>query len=195
MANRSYIYAIKDSKPISLGECPYFIPYAYMILAAYENETIESYLYDKLVGIRANFNRGKDALIYLIDYLVETKAMDDPEIFEEQVDATKKFIAKIDANFTLLENGEIYALYQNKEGEYLDGPGLERVNSYACEDYKWIGEDIEFIKKLKLTPLQFFNCKDEAFLKQYKWVFDLKSNWKKEFGLDSWRNILYYQFE
>ncbi len=166
-----------------------------MILAAHENETIDSYLYDKSIGIKSDFNKGKDALIYLIEFLAESKAMAEPEGFEEQVRATKEFLAKIDANFTLLENGEIYALYQNKEGEYLDGPGLERVNSFACEDYKWHGEDIDYIKEMKITPLQFFNYKDELFLKQFQWVFDLRSNWKKILGLDSWRDILYYQFQ
>ena len=195
MANRSYIYAFNDSKPVSLGEYPYFIPYAFRILAAYGNETIESYLYDKVVGIKADFQKGRDALFYLLDYLIESGAMDEPELYKKQVDATKMFINKIDAKFTLLENGEIYALYKNEDDKYLDGPGLEKANTYACEDYKWIGEDIDFIKEMKITPLQFFNYDDESFLKQYKWVFDLRSGWKEEFGLDSWRDILYYQFK
>ena len=195
MANRSYIYGLKENnKPKSIGEYPYFIPYAYRILAAYENKVVESQLYDKTVGIIADFNKGKKALYYLLDYLIESQAMESHNLFVEQVALTKIFLDKIDAHQTLLENGEIYALYTNKTGEYLDGPGLERVNTFACEDYKWIGEDIDFIVEMKIKPHQFFNYKDESFLERYKWIFDLRSNWEKELGLDSWRDILYYQF-
>lgn len=127
MANRSYIYGLKNGKHFSVGEYPYKIPYAFRILAAYDNKTGESDLFDKDVAIRADFKRGRQALYKLLDFLIATGRMKNQEAFAEQVQSTKAFLDAIDADQTLLENGEIYALY-TKDGEYLDGPGLEKAN-------------------------------------------------------------------
>ncbi len=192
MANRSYIYGLINDKYYSIGEYPYFIPYAYRILAAYDNKIVDSHLFDKIVGIEADFLRGKEALYWLLDFLVEGGQMKDPDDFKNAVIATKKFIDAITAEQILLENGELYALYTNEDDTYLDGPGLEKVNGYAREDYQWIGEDIDNIKKLNLAPHRFFNLEETE--KLWKWLADLKDTWKEKLGLDSWRKILYFQF-
>jgi|GEM_PF-2175254 len=198
MANRSYIYALKGDKHISLGEFNYFIPYAYRILAAYDSKVIESHLFDKIVGIEANFKKGKEALYLLLDVLVATNEMKDHEEFVAAVQKTKEFLDPIDADKILLENGEIYALY-TKDGVYLDGPGMERANEHAREDYEWIGEDITNLAELVSShfkhPSHIFKVTDESFLKLYQWILDLKDNWKEESGIDSWRSILYFQFQ
>jgi len=199
MANRSYIYALKGDKHISLGEFNYFIPYAYRILAAYDNKVIESHLFDKIVGIEADFKKGKEALYLLLDILVSTNQMKDHEEFVAEVQKTKEFFDPIDADRILLENGEIYALYTTKEGQYLDGPGLERANEHASQDYQWIGEDITNLAELMSShfrhPSDMFKVNDESFLKLYQWILDLKDNWKEESGIDAWRSILYFQFQ
>lgn len=194
MANRSYIYGLKNGKHYSMGEYPYFIPYAYQILAAFENSAIDSHLFDKVVGIKADFNKGRQALYRFLDFLVATNEMKNQQEFETQVAQTKEFLNKIDADETLLENGEIYALYTNKEGNYLDGPGLERANKFASEDYTWLGEDIDNLEKFGIQPQQLFHLTDPSAKEIYQWMADLKDNWEEKLGLDSWRNILYFQF-
>lgn len=195
MANRSYIYGLKNDKHISMAEAPYKIPYAFRILAAYANRISDSDLFDKIVGIKADFKKGKDALYFLLDTLSATKQMVDHTEFEAAAATTKEFINAIDADEILLENGEIYALYFDDEGKLLDGPGLEKANEYAREDYQWIGEDIDNIRGLGIKPEQLFSLEDETLKEIFKWVTDLKDNWKEEFGLDTWRTILYYQFQ
>lgn len=63
MANRSYIYGLKDNSHFGIGECPYNIPYAYQVLAAYDNEVVDSHLFDTRVGIVANFAKGRKHFI------------------------------------------------------------------------------------------------------------------------------------
>ena len=193
MANRSYIYGLKDDNHFGMGECPYNIPYAYQVLAAYDNEVVDSHLFDKRVGIVANFSKGKEALYWFLDYLCAGKCMADHAEFEKQVSLTKGFIDAINADKILLENGEIYALYQSKEGTYLDGEGLERVNCFACEDYKWIGEDIDNLKAANVNPANLFTIPETE--KYWKWMLELKDNWKEKLLLDSWRSILYFHFK
>ncbi len=195
MANRSYIYGLKNNKHISIGEYPYKIPYAFRILAAYENKTTDSDLFDKAVGIKANFHKGKKGLYELLDFLAASDQMKNYEEFEAAVLKTKEFLDKIDAEEVLLESGEIYALFTNKEGDYLDAEGLERTNGYAREDYQWLGEDIENLKKIKITATQLFITTNENFLKLYGWIIDLKDNWKEQLGLDAWARVLYFQFK
>ncbi|MFT3908003.1 MAG: hypothetical protein QM737_01145 [Ferruginibacter sp.] len=194
MANRSYIYAIKNNKHISLGECPSYIPYAFRILAAYDNAVEDSHLFDKIVGIKANFAKGKTALYYFLDFLIATGQMTDAAGFESSVNETKTFLDKIDADEILLENGEIYALYTDKEGNYLDGPGLEKTNEWAREDYQWIGEDIDNLQNFQVRPSQLFGLTDEKLVDLFKWMMGLKDNWKETLGLDAWRSVLYFQF-
>ena len=194
MANRSYIYGIKNNKHTSIGECPSYVPYAFRILAAYDNAVEDSHLFDKIVGIRANFTKGKDALYYFLDFLVASGQMQDAAGFESSVRETKTFLDKVHADETLLENGEIYALYINNEGNYLDGPGLEKTNEYAREDYQWIGEDIDNLENFHITPKQLFNLSDEKLEELFKWMIGLKDNWKETLGLDAWRSVLYFQF-
>lgn len=195
MANRSYIYALGEGKHTSMGEYPYAIPYAYQILAAYDNETVDSHLFDKIVGIRADFNKGREALYFFLDFLSATKQMADHAEFEEQVAHTKQFLDNITGDHTLLENGEIYALYTTNEGNYLDGPGLEKANTYACQDYKWIGEDVDNLKNMSFKPEYFFQTTDETVKELFGWALNLQTDWKEKLGLDSWRNILYFQFK
>lgn len=192
MANRSYIYGLKDGKHQGLGECNYSIPYAYQILAAFDNKVIDSHLFDKIVGIEANFARGKEALYWFLDYLVKGGKMKDHAEFEQQVASTKEFLNAFTAEHTLLENGEIYALY-TKEGQYLDGPGLEKANEYAREDYQWVGEDIDNLKASGLGPQYLFTSEDAR--KYWKWMMELQENWKENLGLDTWRTILYFHFK
>lgn len=194
MANRSYIYALKNGKHTSLGEYPYAIPYAYQVLAAYDNEPIDSHLYDKRVGIQAHFGKGKEALYFLLDFLAATQQMADHTEFERQVAHTKQFLDNINADHTLLENGEIYALYTNAEGNYLDGEGLEKANTYACQDYQWIGEDIDNLRNMSFKPEHFFQTTDETVKDLFAWALNLKTDWKEKLGLDSWRSVLYFQF-
>jgi hypothetical protein len=114
MANRSYIYGLKEnSKPISIGEYPYKIPYAFKILASYETEAGDSWLFDKNVGITADFTKGRDALYFLLDFLSATNDMVNQKEFEEFVAETKAFLDPLDADRILLENGEIYQLYSD----------------------------------------------------------------------------------
>jgi hypothetical protein len=193
MANRSYIYGLKDGKYFSIGEMPNEIPYAYQVLAAYDNKVVDSNLFDKIVGIEADFNKGRAALYWLLDYLVAGKSMSDHGEFEEQVASTKQFLDAIPADTTSLENGEIYALYVTKEGKYLDGPGLEKANESTREDAQWVGEDIDHLKIIGIEPKDLFTNADAQ--KYFKWIVDLKDNWKELLGLDSWRSILYYQFK
>ncbi|MES2587972.1 MAG: hypothetical protein V4622_03260 [Bacteroidota bacterium] len=194
MANRSYIYGIKDNKHISIGESPYKIPYAYQVLAAYENSVIDSELFDKKVGIKANFNLGKKALYSLLDFLVATKEMKDHTDFVSEVEKTKLFLDEIEAEHILLENGEIYALYQNKEGQYLDGPGLERTNEFERQDSEWIGEDVANLEKFGIQPEKLFHLNDETLESLFESLLKLKDTWKENLGLDTWRSILYFQF-
>lgn len=193
MANRSYIYGLKDGRHHSIGEMPNSIPYAYQVLAAYGNKVVDSYIYDKLVGIEADFNKGKAALYWFLDYLAAGKCMSDHAEFEKQVASTRQFLDAIPADTIMLENGEIYALYTTKEGAYLDGPGLEKANEYAREDYQWIGEDLDNLKASGLAPQHLFTSPDAQ--KYFKWMMDLKDSWKDLLGLDSWRKVLYYQFK
>ncbi len=195
MANRSYIYGIKDGKYSSIGEFPYGIPYAYQVLAAYDNRCTESDLFDKNLGIRADFQKGKKALYFLMDFLVESGEMKDHADFVEAVKSTKAFLDQIDADVTLLENGEIYALYTDREGNYLDGPGLEKNNEFEREDIQWIGEDINNLSEFGIEPKQLFHLADEKARELFKSMLDLQHNWKEKMGLDSWRSILYFQFK
>ena len=192
MANRSYIYGLKNGKHYGIGECSYKIPYSYQLLTAYNNKVVDSHLFDKIVGIEADYNKGKEALYWFLDYLAAGKNMHEQEEFEKQVAATKQFLDAISAELVLLENGEIYALYQSKEGTYLDAAGLERVNGFACEDYKWIGEDIDSLKSFKINPQDLFDIPETE--KYFKWLLELKDNWKEKLVLDSWRTILYFHF-
>jgi len=194
MANRSYIYALKGDKHISLGEFNYFIPYAYRILAAFDNQAVDSHLFDKVVGIQADFQKGKRALYLLLDLLASTNEMKDHEAFLQEVKKTKEFLDPIDADSILLENGEIYALY-TKDGNYLDGPGLERANEHAREDYEWIGEDVHNLVNYKLDPSTIFHIQDESYREVFEWILNLKDNWREESGIDAWRSVLYFQFE
>ncbi len=177
-----------------MGEYPYKIPYAFRVLAAYENRVTDSDLYDKAVGIKANFNKGKKGLYDLLDFLILSDQIKGREEFRLEVLKTKEFLDAIDAEEILLENGEVYALHTDKEGNYLDTGGLERTNAYAREDYQWLGEDIENLKNFKITADQLFKTTDERFLKLYGWIIDLKDNWKEQLGLDAWTGILYFQF-
>lgn len=148
------------------------------------------------MGIKADFQKGREALFFLLDFLAASQQMDDRHLFEEQVQSTKAFLSKFDAETTLLESGEIYALYKNDKGELIfNAEDFERVNKNAFEDYTWIGEDIDMLKDFKYDPLRFFFRKEEMVLEQYDWLFKLRQSWKEEFGLDSWRDILYYQFK
>ena len=194
MANRSYIYALKGDKHISLGEFNYFIPYAYRILAAFDNQAVDSHLFDKVVGIQADFQKGKRALYLLLDLLASTNEMKDHEAFLQEVKKTKEFLDPIDADSILLENGEIYALY-TKDGNYLDGPGLERANEHAREDYEWIGEDVHNLVNYNLDPSTIFHIQDESYREVFEWILNLKDNWREESGIDAWRSVLYFQFE
>ncbi|MCE3296296.1 MAG: hypothetical protein K0R65_2010 [Crocinitomicaceae bacterium] len=194
MANRSYIYALKDGKHISLGEAPYKIPYAYELLAAYDNRATESDLFDKNVGIRADFKKGKQALYSLLDFLVQTGEMADHEEFVAEVAKTKAFFDPIDADEILLENGEIYALYTDKEGNYLDGPGMEKANEWEREDAQWVGEDVNNLTAFGIQPQQLFHMTDEKVRDLFKTMLDLQHTWKEKMGLDTWRSILYFQF-
>ncbi|WP_343604493.1 hypothetical protein [Fluviicola sp.] len=194
MANRSYIYALNGDKHISLGEFNYFIPYAYRILAAFDNKIVDSHLFDKVVGIEADFKQGREALYQFLDLLAATNQMKDHEEFVEAVAKTREYLDPIDADTTLLENGEIYALYTNNDGEYLDGPGLERANEHAGQDYQWIGEDVQNLINMNLDPAKIFHYTDESYLELFQWMIDLKDNWKEKLGIDSWRSVLYFQF-
>lgn len=162
-------------------------------LRHYDNKIVDSHLFDKRVGIEANFSKGKEALYWFLDFLCEGKCMADHGEFEKQVMTTKEFIDAITADKILLENGEIYALYQSKDGEYLDGEGLERVNGYDCKDYKWIGEDIDNLKAANVKPSSLFIIPETE--TYFKWMLELKDNWKEKLVLDSWRSILYFHFK
>lgn len=200
MANRSYIYGLKNGRHVSIGEYPYKIPYAFQILAAYDNSVADSDLFDKVVGIKADFAKGKNALYYLLDFLIETGQIKDQVEFEAEVAKTKVFLEAIKADQILLENGEIYALYTDNEGKYLDGEGLEKQNQYARQDYQWVGEDIDHLRDPEwfgkvATPASFYNIKDESFIKRYTWILNLKDNWKEQLCLDAWAKVLYFQFK
>lgn len=194
MANRSYIYGLKGDKHSSIGEYPYEIPYAFRILAAYDNEVVDSHLFDKFIGIRAGFQKGKEALYRLLDLLTATGEMKDHAEFVSAVKKTKDFLDAIDAEHILLENGEIYALY-TKDGNYLDGEGLEKANQYACRDYQWIGEDLQNLETYRLDPKKLFGTDDETLKDLYGWLIGLRDKWQEELGLDAWSNILYFQFK
>jgi hypothetical protein len=194
MANRSYIYGLKGDKHSSIGEFPYHIPYAFRILAAYENTVVDSHLFDKFIGIQADFQKGKEALYRLLDLLTATEQMKDHAEFVSAVKKTKDFLDAIDAEHILLENGEIYALY-TKDGNYLDGEGLEKANQYACKDYQWIGEDLQNLETYRLDPKNLFVTEDETLKDLYGWLIGLKDTWQEELGLDAWSNILYFQFK
>ncbi|MGV3630092.1 MAG: hypothetical protein ACO1O6_02750 [Bacteroidota bacterium] len=194
MANRSYIYGLKNGKHISLGESPYKIPYAYQVLAGYDNRATDSDLFDKQVGIKADFQKGKEALYFLLDFLVQTGEMQDHADFVEAVKTTKSFLDPVDADEILLENGEIYALYTDKEGNYLDGPGLEKANEWEREDIQWVGEDVGNLTAFGIEPRQLFHMTDEKARDLFKSMIELQHSWKEKMGLDTWRSVLYFQF-
>lgn len=195
MANRSYIYGLKGDKHSSIGECPYKIPYAFRILAAYDNQVVDSHLFDKVLGIRADFRKGKEALYHLLDLMVASGDMKDHAGFVKDVEKTKTFLDAIDADHILLENGEIYALYTTQDGVYLDGEGLEKANEYACKDYQWIGEDIQNLEKYKIGIKQLFVTDNETLRDLYGWLIGLREAWQEQLGLDTWSDILYFQFK
>jgi hypothetical protein len=193
MANRSYLYGLKNNKHISIGEYPNEIPYSFKILTAYDNEIVASDLFDKKIGIKANFNKGKAALYFLLDFLSATDQMLNQIKFDDLVSKTKLFLDKIDADEILLESGEIYALYKDENKNYLNKEGLEKQNSYSCEEYKWLGEDIEQLKKM--DPSLLFNLENEDVIEFFQWIIDLQNTWETELGLDAWANLLYFQFK
>ena len=161
MANRSYIYGLKNGRYTSIGEYPYFIPYAFKLLAGFDPEPVESALFDPKVGIKADFAKGKEALYYILDFLAATKQMADHEEFEAFVAETKAFLDPIDAEHIVLENGEIYSLYTDDNGEYLSAEGLEEVNVRECKSCFFRGEEIGLIKEFGLHPTQIFNLQNE----------------------------------
>lgn len=189
MANRSYIYGLKGGKHISLGECRSSIPYAYQVLAAYDNRATESDLFNEKVAIRADFQQGKKALYFLLDFLVQTDEMADHADFVAEVAKTKAFLDPIDADETLLESGEIYGLYED------DAQGMEKANEFEREDAQWIGEDISNLTAFGIQPQQLFHLTDEKARDLFKGMLDLQHNWKEKMGLDTWRSILYFQFK
>lgn len=186
MANRSYLHGLKNNKHISIGEYPNEIPYSFKILAAYDNEIVASALFDKKIGIKANFNKGKQALYFLLDFLSATNQMLNQIKFDDLVLKTKLFLDKIDADEILLESGEIYALYKDENKNSLSKEGLEKQNSYSCEEYKWLGEDIEHLKKME--PSQLFNLENEDVIEFFQWIIDLQNTWETDLGLDAWVN-------
>lgn len=194
MANRSYIYGLKNGSHISIGEYPYGIPYAFRILAAFDNQPEDSHLFDKVVGIKADFEKGKQALYDLLDFLAATNEMQDHSEFITEVAKTKQFLDAVRADEILLENGEIYSLYTDKDGNYLDGEGLEKANTHACQDYKWLGEDVVNLDKYGIEPGTLFHLTHESAVEIYGWMMGLKDNWKNKLGLDAWRDVLYFQF-
>ncbi len=194
MANRSYIYGLKDGRYKSIGEYPYGIPYAFRVLAGFDPEPVESALFDPKVGIKADFQKGKDALYFILDFLSATKQMADHDEFEAFVAETKKFLDPIDAEHTVLENGEIYSLYTDDNGEYLSAEGLEAANSSECRQCFFRGEEIDVIKKYDVTPDQIFNLQNENLKVILDPIVALQDSWKKRLAEGCWRDILYFQF-
>jgi len=194
MANRSYIYAQKDGRYTSLGEYPYGIPYVYRILAGFNPEPAESALFDPKVGIRADFAKGKEALYFILDFLAKTKQMADHEEFEAFVAETKAFLNPIDAEYTQLENGEIYSLYTDAEGNYFSAEGLEEVNDRESKSCFFRGEEIDVIRQYDIRPEHIFNLENETLKDILAAVIALKDEWKKRLAENCWSNILYYQF-
>lgn len=194
MANRSYIYGLKNGRYISIGEYPYAIPYAFRVLAGFNPEPVESALFDPKVGIRADFAKGKEALYFILDFLSATKQMADPDEFDAFVAETKTFLDPIDAEHIILENGEIYSLYSDDNGEYLSAEGLEAANVNECKTCYFRGEEIDVIKKYQIQPSQIFNLENETLKDILASIILLKDEWKKRLAEKCWRDILYFQF-
>jgi hypothetical protein len=194
MANRSYIYGLKNGRYTSIGEYPYFIPYAFKVLAGFDPEPVESALFDPKVGIKADFAKGKEALYYILDFLSSTKQMTDQKEFEAFVAETKAFLDPIDAEHIILENGEIYSLYTDDNGEYLSAEGLEAVNVKECKTCFFRGEEVDVIKQYKVQPSHIFNLENETLKDILASIIILKDEWKKRLAEGCWRDILYFQF-
>lgn len=194
MANRSYIYGLKDGRYTSIGEFPYGIPYAYKVLAGYNPEPVESALFDQKVGIRADFAKGKEALYFILDFLAATKQMADQEEFEAFVAETKAFLDPIDAEYTQLENGEIYSLYTDENDNYLSAEGLEEVNVREAKSCFFRGEEIDVIKQYGISPQHIFNLEHEQLKDILAAIIILKDEWNERLAKGCWRDILYFQF-
>ena len=192
MANRSYIYALKGDKHISLSEFNYFIPHAFRILAGFDNKVVESHIFDGVVAIEADFNKGREELYRFLDLLAATNEMTDQEEFLEAVNQTKAFLDPIDADRILLENGEIYMLHQKADGEYLEVDEIEDLNESCRNDYSLTGEELAFLQKV--GPERLFHYDNEKYLKLYDWVLEQKEDWRKDLGIEFWSDVLYFQF-
>ncbi|MCW4468520.1 hypothetical protein OGH69_06065 [Flavobacterium sp. MFBS3-15] len=194
MANRSYIYGLKDGRYTSIGEYPYSIPYAYRVLAGFNPEPVESALFDPKVGIRADFVKGREALYFILDFLAATKQMSCQEEFEAFVAETKAFLDPIDAEYTQLENGEIYSLYTDENDNYFSAEGLEEVNVREAKSCFFRGEEIDVIKEYGIGPEHIFNLEHEQLKDILAAVIILKDEWKERLAEGCWRDVLYFQF-
>lgn len=194
MANRSYIYGLKNGRYTSIGEYPYFIPYSFKVLAGFSPEPVESALFDPKVGIKADFAKGKEALYFILDFLSATKQMADQEDFDAFVAETKAFLNPIDAEHIVLENGEIYALYTDDNDNYLSAEGLEEANIRESKTCFFRGEEIDVIRQYNIQPSQIFNLENETLKDLLSSIIILKDEWKKRLAEKCWRDVLYFQF-
>ena len=194
MANRSYLYGTQEGKHHSLSEYAGPVPHSFTLLVAYESEIIDSPIFENKWAIRGNFERGCNALFYLLDYLAATGQMVDQPAFEKLTAATKSYLKRIPLQYAVLDSNEYYALFKDDHGKPLGTEGFRTINEIAQQDSEWMGEDIENLQQMNIRPGSIFKITDEDFLDTYRWVLSLKENWKDTLALDAWRDILYYQF-
>lgn len=193
MESRCYLYAVKgnwrswkESKIIALGKFRNRVPLSYKILCAYGNGGCNSFITGNKTAIVANYNRGREHLLWLLDYLSSSPHFISDSKFLGQVEETKKIFNTLDANFILLESEEIYQLNSKKSKP-------EQLNETATAAYTKIGETLIRLKEDKFTRL-------EKILKiQAKIINELinldGSDYQKEMGIDGWENIVFFEFD
>ena len=197
MANRSHLYSTnkiptKKFDPdvvTGLSEFNYDIPLVYKILLTSRPQKCFSIIWDNQeIGIAGEYKNGVDKLAKFLN-LLEEENINNKEEYQKYHKEALDFLNKESNkdNFILLEAGEIFDI----SGVPLD----EAVNDLVNE-INLISKELDYLFNLKEKPKKWYSIFSNGILsKSNIEVFrKLKLNWKENFGIDCWSNVLYYDF-
>ncbi len=199
MANRSHLYVLSSDPKTTprtelvingLTEFNYNIPYAQFIFTSHNGYVHSSFLFDGKLAIIADYAKGKERLIHLLELLDASGQLKNHEQFHIEVEKTKAFLSLPENQGThvLLEAGEIFALSAN------DMPEMEKDCVEWLAAMTRFGKRVDELLNLNINPPDLFshdwivNDKDFGILK------NASETWEESWGIDWWTNILYYSF-
>jgi hypothetical protein len=199
MANRSHLYVLSADPAITaeseltingLSEFNYNIPRAHFIFATSNPYVRQSFLFDGKLAIVADYAKGKERLMRILELLDATGKMDNPQQFHTAVEETKQFLSLPENQGThvLLEAGEIFALSAN------DMPEMEKDCLEWSEAMALFGKRLDELLAFNIKPSDFFAHDWIVNDKQFGLLKHATENWEESWGIDWWSNVLYYSF-